>query len=73
MHLAQVIKKIVVVNAFSEPSKIRVWFPKIILRNGKELLALRDPESQVYFDSYIENNNLDEDLNEKEEPIEANK
>jgi hypothetical protein len=73
MHLSQVIKKIVIVNAFSEPSKIRVWFPRIILRSGKELLALRDPESQIQFDSYIEHNNLDEDLNEKEEPIEANK
>jgi len=73
MHLSQVIKKIVLVNAFSEPSKIRVWFPRIILRNGKELLALRDPESQVHFDSYIEHNNLDEDLNEKEEPIESSK
>ena len=73
MHLSQVIKKIVLVNAFSEPSKIRVWYPRIILRNGKEIHALRDPETQVNFDSYIENNNLDEDLNEKEEPIEASK
>jgi hypothetical protein len=73
MHLSQVIKKIVLVNAFSEPSKIRVWYPRIILRNGKEIHALRDPETQVNFDGYIDHNNLDEDLNEKEEPIEASK
>jgi hypothetical protein len=73
MYLSQVIKKIVVVNAFSEPSKIRVWFPRIMLRNGKELLALRDPETQINFDGYIENNDLDEDLNEKVEHIEASK
>ena len=73
MHLSQVIKKIVLVNAFSEPSKIRVWYPRIILRKGKEIHALRDPETQVNFDGYIDHNNLDEDLNEKEEPIEASK
>lgn len=73
MHLSQVIKKIVLVNAFSEPSKIRVWYPRIILRNGKEIHALRDPETQVNFDGYIDHNKLDEDLNEKEEPIEASK
>jgi DNA invertase Pin-like site-specific DNA recombinase len=73
MHLSQVIKKIVLVNAFSEPSKIRVWYPRIILRNGKEIHALRDPETQVNFDGYIDHNNLDEDLNEKEEPFEASK
>ena len=70
-YLSQVIKRIEIIHYWKAQGKERAWIAKIVKRNNQTVLASREAEDEVYRQMYIEENELDDDLNEKEEKVEA--
>lgn len=70
-HLAQTIKEIKINFGYLNTGELAVWWPEIHLRSGGIIVANRDPETEILFQKYLEENNLDENLEEKEVPVEA--
>ena len=70
-HLAQSIKEIKIRFGYLNTGELAVWWPEILLRSGRVIVASRDPETEILFQKYLEENNLDENLEEKEVQVEA--
>lgn len=70
-HLAQSIKEIKIHFGYLNTGELAVWWPEILLRSGRVIVASRDPETEILFQKYLEENNLDENLEEKEVQVEA--
>ena len=70
-YLSQVIKRIEIIHYWKVEGKERAWIAKIVKRNNQTILASREAETEIYRQTYIEENNLDEILEEKEVQVEA--
>ena len=70
-YLSQVIKRIEIIHYWKVEGKERAWIARIVKRNDQTIIASREAQDEVYRQNYIEENNLDEDLQEKEEQVEA--
>ena len=71
LHLAKVIKEIKIHFYYLRTGQLATWFPEVTLHSGQKILIQESPENEIYRQKYGQENDLDGDLNEKEEKVEA--
>jgi len=71
LHLAKVIKEIKIHFYYLRTGQLAIWFPEVALHSGQKILIKESPENEIYRQKYEKENELDDDLNEKEEKVET--